>query len=180
MVQAYVQPNLYRVGYALVPPSLSITFFLSLHIKDISPYIIIYWKCGNSGQRFKRSFPWPNLRQKWPMTLFWINYLNLRNVVLGIWNFNVRRMENMFLLYTVEPQALLVTVTAWYCPKCPTHYYHFLIYCLSPSELQSFLIHPPVPFVKYQQTPSSKWGELGEKWRWILPTKSLFILCRVL
>jgi hypothetical protein len=51
----------------------------------------------------------------------------------------------------------------------------FLVCCLSPSELQLFLIHPPELSGKYQQRHLvAKQEKLGGKWPWILPMKYLF------
>jgi hypothetical protein len=51
---------------------------------------------------------------------------------------------------------LLFNVTGWYRTKRPMHCDNFLIYCESPYEFWSLLIHPPEFSSKYQQTPSSE------------------------
>jgi hypothetical protein len=57
----------------------------------------------------------------------------------------------------------------WYRTKRLTHCGHFLIYCESPSEFQSFLIHPPELSRKHQQKHLiANQEKVGEKWSWIL------------
>jgi hypothetical protein len=60
---------------------------------------------------------------------------------------------------------LLVTSTGWYRAKPPMHCAHFLIYCVSPSEFYSFLIHPPELSGKSRQTHLvAKQREIWREW----------------
>jgi hypothetical protein len=62
--------------------------------------------------------------------------------------------------------VFLVTVTGWYHTNRSMHCGHFLIYCASPSEFRSFLIHPPGLYEKYQQRQLV--AKQGEIW-WEMP-----------
>jgi hypothetical protein len=65
-------------------------------------------------------------------------------------------------------------LTGWYRTKRPIHFDHYPIYCVSSSELKSFLIHPPEISGKYQQTPSRKAGETRQEMPANFATKYLF------
>jgi hypothetical protein len=69
----------------------------------------------------------------------------------------------------------MVTVMGWSHTKRPKHCGHFLIYCVSPFDFPSFLIHLPKSSGKYQHRPLVVNQEkLGDKWWQIFPMKSLF------